>query len=160
MKLKEINLCSDGETEEYEDVPEEMVNKVCVQHMNILLRHTLNEAIKNYKSVIYNKISLCDYPSKVENKNIIHETNVDLITSTNVKYRISIHSKENEIELVIINNDLNKKDDQEQLKIIEINKEKDKEGMEALKFILYAIFELYQLSAKTLLEEVNFNYEE
>nr|DAO55713.1 MAG TPA: hypothetical protein [Caudoviricetes sp.] len=157
MKLKEINLCLNGETETYVDVPEEMVNKVCIQHMNILLRHTLNEAIKNYKSVIYNRISF----SKAENKNIIHETNVDLVTSTNVKYKISIHAKENEIELIIIiKNDLNKKDEQEQLKIIEINKEKDKEGIEALKFILYAIFELYQLSAKTLLEEVNFNYEE
>lgn len=156
MKLKEINLCLNGETETYVDVPEEMVNKVCIQHMHILLRHTLNEAIKNYQSVIYNRISF----SKEENKNIIHETNVDLITSTNVKYRIFIYFKENEIELVINKNDLNKKDEQEQIKIIEINKEKDKEGMEVLKFILYAIFELYQLSAKNLLEKVNFNDEE
>ena len=149
MKLKETNLCLNGETETYVDVPEEMVNKVCIQHMNILLRHTLNEAINNYKSVIYNKISF----SKVENKNIIHETNVDLISSTNTHYQVSIHSKEDKIELIIIIDFLNRKQ-------IEINKEKDKEGMEALKFILYAIFELYQLSAKTLLEEINFNYEE
>ena len=40
MKLKEINLCLNGETETYVDVPEEMVNKVCIQHMHVLLRHT------------------------------------------------------------------------------------------------------------------------
>jgi hypothetical protein len=151
MKLKEINLCLNGETETYVDVPEEMVNKVCIQHMHTLLRHTLNEAIKNYQSVIYNKVSICNYPYRLNSKLEKEGISIDLISSTNTHYQVSIHSKGNEIELVIIKDFLNKKQ-------IEINKEKDKEGMEVLKFILYAIFELYQLSAKTLLEKMNIDY--
>nr|DAX89946.1 MAG TPA: hypothetical protein [Caudoviricetes sp.] len=153
MKLKEINLCLNGETETYEDVPEEMVNKVCIQHMHTLLRHTLNEAIKNYKSVIYNKVSIYNYPYRLNSKLEKEGISIDLISSTNTHYQVSIHSKEDKIELIIIKDFLNKKQ-------IEINKEKDKEGIEALKFILYAIFELYQLSAKTLLEEMNIDYGE